>query len=366
MKRRIGTAIVATQSEGHARTDRHMLKQAGASQVIAIERGAAVLERLGEEPVGLVLCDFKLADMSGVELVSSLRGEPRFSRIPVIMAAGASSETDILSAIGAGCHGYVVRPYSIETLSRQIGLALSNAREPSASALMLAKARAMRSALPVETEEIARVQETVSAVSAASPAEDALEIGLTLLVSGRFDAAISAFHRAIRLNAMYGEAHEGLARAWLGKGRKDKYLECMRRAAECYAGQDRFIAVRSLLAEVVKEGGDIGNPYYDLGKRLWQREEYGDAVRAWQKAFKLTPGNPAVARCLARAFCIMGKDDQAESVLATARELTPDIGEMRDLVRALRAEEQETENIPGWLRSLMLPMRRAMARILAA
>ncbi len=366
MKRRIGTAIIATQSEGHARTDRLMLKQAGASHIIAFERGGSVLERLEEESAGLILCDVRLSDMPGVELVARLRDEPRFSRIPVIMAAGSASEADILSAIGAGCHGYVVRPYSIETLTRQIGLALANAREPSASALMLAKARAMRSAIEVETAEIEEAQDTVGVIASIDPAEEALEMGLGLLVAGRFDAAIAAFHRAIRLNAVYGEAFEGLARAWLGKGRRDKYFECMKRAAECYAEQDRFIAVRALLAEAVKEGGSIGNPYYELGKRLWQGEEHREALFAWQKAFKLTPGDPAVARCLARAFCIMGKDDRAETVLAAAREHIPDIGEMRDLVRSLRAEEPEIDRMPAWLRTLMLPVRRAMARIVAA
>ncbi len=365
MKRRIGTALVATQNEGHARTDRLMLKQAGAGQVMAFERGEKLLAHLEEEPAGLVLCDLRLADMAGVELVARLRDEHRFSRIPVIMAAPAASEADILSAIGAGCHGYVVRPYSIETLARQIGHAMLNAREPSAAALMLAKARAMRSALPAEPEEIEEAQETVAAVAAADPAGEALEMGLGLLVAGRFDAAIAAFHRAIRLDAMYGEAHEGLARAWLGKGRRDKYFECMRRAAQCFAEQDRFMSVRALLAEVVKEGGRMTNPYYELGKRLWEREEHHEALLAWRKAFKLTPGDAAVARCLARAFCIMGRDDRAEAVLAAAREHVPGIGEMRDLVRSLRADEPEAA-LPGWLRSLVQPVRRVVARFSAA
>ena len=38
--------------------------------------------------------------------------------------------------------------------------------------------------------------------------------------------------------------------------------------------------------------GSIGNPYYELGKRLWQGEEHREALFAWQKAFKLTPGDP--------------------------------------------------------------------------
>lgn len=366
MKRRIGTALVGSQSEGHARTDRHMLKLAGASQVVSFERGEALLAHLEQEHAGLVLCDMRLDDMHGVELVARLRDDPHLSRTPIIMAASASSEADILSAIGAGCHGYVVRPYSIETLARQIGLALSNAREPSAAALMLAKARAMRNALPAEPEEIEDAQGVVTAVSAASPAREALELGLGLLVAGRFDAAIAGFHRALRLNSMYGEAHEGLARAWLGKGRKDKYVACMRRAAECFAEQDRFLAVRSLVVEVAREGGDIGNPYFELGKRLWQREDHRDALLAWQRAFALTPADPAVARCLARALCIMGRDDSAEAVLARAREHTPDIGEMRDLIRWLRGEEPETSGLPAWLRSIVQPVRRAVARFVAA
>ncbi|EPR44558.1 response regulator receiver protein [Desulfovibrio sp. X2] len=375
MARRIGTVLIGTGHEGHGRTDRHMAARAGATQVVSLDSGEAVLAHLAKHGADLVLCDSRLADMSGVELVRLLRSDPRFAGVPVVMAARESSRLDILDAIGAGCHGYVVRPYSQEALARQMRLAVRNARTPDVSAMLLARARAMRSAAAASRRAVREGAEgalvpldagaAARAATPASLARAALESGMGHLVAGRYNSAIAAFHKALGINAASAEAYEGLGRAWLGKGRRDKYTEYMDKAARCLAEQDRFLDVRSLLSEVLKQGGRIANPYYELGKLLWEREDQPEAVLAWRKAARLTPDSRPVVTCLARAYCILGQEDRAEAVLAEAKNFIPDVGDVAELTCSLPATVPPPAvvevNLHSWLRLVVEPVKRVMA-----
>lgn len=364
MARRMGTVVIASANDGHARTDKTMAKQAGAALTVCFERGDEALAYLEAQEANLLICDERLADMDGLTLLERVRLAPRLQQLPVLMAATARDERAILSAIAAGCHGYVVRPYSLAALERQMRQARRNTTLPGATAVMLAKARALKNAF-ASLPEIEEADEATSRTHAVSPARGAVERGMGLLLKGRFPAAISAFHQALNLNAAYAEAHEGLARAYKGIGDLGKYFKHMRKAVHCLAEQDRFFEVRVLFAELRAAGAETDNPFYALGKRLWLNEDYAEALLAWRKALKLTPESAAVAHCLARAYCIVGQDERAREVLDTAREHNAEVAELETLLASLHSRKN-SEAATGWLETMLSPVKRAMRRLTTA
>lgn len=67
-------------------------------------------------PIDLVLLDINMPGESGFQLLDLIRGEPRLSRVPVVMCTGSSHDIDRHQAMHLGAVGYIVKPPSLEKL----------------------------------------------------------------------------------------------------------------------------------------------------------------------------------------------------------------------------------------------------------
>lgn len=360
MNDKLGRVVLASSHEGRQRIDRNMLKSLGAREIVTFERADKALEYIASGTVDLVLADEELADMSGPEFVQALRKAEPSLTLPVVMAAEDASEDFVLDAVASGCSGYIVRPYSLEVLQSQVGRAVKSSAVPGTVAVMLAKARAMRRE-GREAEAARRVRST----SRANPARKHFQQGQSALAEKRFDAAIRAYNRALAVNKAYAEAHEGLARAWQAKGDARRYLAHLKKAALCYAEQDRFIKVRTLFVEIVKSGETFKNPFFELGVALWDRGDYAEAVLAWRRAVKLTPGDDAVVACLAKAHYMLGRKEQGERVLNRALVVNPQSPRLKRLLDEFNGVVPDGPDAPASMRSFFSRCLREIRQTLA-
>jgi len=93
----------------------------GRNLVVATDGKDAInaLEHLAEDSSkipGLVLLDINLPDISGIELLTRLKRDPRFCRIPVIMLTGSNVDDDIQRSYDLGAITYLVKPISRDAL----------------------------------------------------------------------------------------------------------------------------------------------------------------------------------------------------------------------------------------------------------
>lgn len=101
---------------------RYNLEAAG-YQVEAAARGDEAWERLTEEPPDLVLLDWVLPGVSGVELCRRIRGRRETERLPVILLTARGEEADRVRGLSTGADDYIVKPFSVpELLARVAGL----------------------------------------------------------------------------------------------------------------------------------------------------------------------------------------------------------------------------------------------------
>ncbi len=77
-------------------------------------------EILLEKPPELVLLDWMLPDMSGIELLQRIRREPALERVPVIMLTARSEESDRVRGLETGADDYIVKPFSPRELCARI------------------------------------------------------------------------------------------------------------------------------------------------------------------------------------------------------------------------------------------------------
>lgn len=97
-----------------------LLKQLGASDVYEARNGMEALELLGQGGIDLVVTDWHMPEMDGLELVENMRTHPETARIPVLMVTAESKKEQMTRAAYAGVNGYLVKPFSADALQGKI------------------------------------------------------------------------------------------------------------------------------------------------------------------------------------------------------------------------------------------------------
>jgi two-component system chemotaxis response regulator CheY len=99
---------------------RNLLQQLGFENVDDAGDGASALAKLGEKSYGLVISDWMMEPMSGIDLLRQMRADPRLQRLPFIMITAENRKDRVALAAQAGADGYLVKPFNAEALSDRI------------------------------------------------------------------------------------------------------------------------------------------------------------------------------------------------------------------------------------------------------
>lgn len=72
----------------------------------------------------IVLCDFKMPDMTGLEFLKELRANPEFKKLPFIMVTTVQEKSMIVESIRAGVNNYIIKPLHKDILREKMGKVL--------------------------------------------------------------------------------------------------------------------------------------------------------------------------------------------------------------------------------------------------
>jgi len=99
---------------------RNILKQIGFEDISEAEDGNAALRVIKNEKVGLVVTDWNMPNMSGLDLLREIRQDPQTSDLPVLMVTAEGLKENVMEAVKAGVSNYVVKPFTAEVLQEKI------------------------------------------------------------------------------------------------------------------------------------------------------------------------------------------------------------------------------------------------------
>ena len=94
--------------------------QLGFNNTYEEDDGFSALIRLKSALFDLVVVDWKMSKMSGMELLKQIRTEPNLKHIPVLMVSDDDLQENIVAATKAGLNAYIIRPFEVKTFAEKL------------------------------------------------------------------------------------------------------------------------------------------------------------------------------------------------------------------------------------------------------
>jgi two-component system chemotaxis response regulator CheY len=105
---------------------RNLLKQLGFNNVDEAIDGSSALTKLRDKEFGLVISDWNMEPMSGLQLLKEVRADVKLKEIPFIMITAESKSENVIAAKEAGVSNYIVKPFNAATLKGKLTTVLGN------------------------------------------------------------------------------------------------------------------------------------------------------------------------------------------------------------------------------------------------
>ncbi|MEO3429448.1 response regulator [Pelagibius sp. CAU 1746] len=105
---------------------RNLLKQLGFNNVDEATDGSAALQKLRDKEYHLVISDWNMEPMSGMQLLTEVRADTKLKDLPFIMITAESKTENVIAAKEAGVSNYIVKPFNAATLKTKLAAVLGN------------------------------------------------------------------------------------------------------------------------------------------------------------------------------------------------------------------------------------------------
>ena len=99
---------------------RNLLKQIGFDNVEEATDGTEALQKLREKKFSLIISDWNMEPMTGIELLREVRQDDNLKKTPFIMVTAESKTENVVIAKEAGVSNYIVKPFNAATLKSKL------------------------------------------------------------------------------------------------------------------------------------------------------------------------------------------------------------------------------------------------------
>lgn len=125
MKDQTNAVLLVDDQKTMVRIMRTLLGQIGFNDVDEAQGGAEALTMMRARKHRLVISDWNMSPMTGLQLLKEIRADPELVNTPFIVVTAEARIDHVVAAKKAGCDGYIVKPFTVQTLGAKIDAVLS-------------------------------------------------------------------------------------------------------------------------------------------------------------------------------------------------------------------------------------------------
>lgn len=118
--------LVVDDYKSMVRIVRGLLNQLGFHNVDEALDGPSALALIKSKSYGLVLSDWNMQPMSGLELLKAVRAEDRTRALPFVMVTAEAKAENVVAARQAGVNNYVIKPFTLAVLKQKLSTVLGD------------------------------------------------------------------------------------------------------------------------------------------------------------------------------------------------------------------------------------------------
>ncbi len=103
---------------------RMLTKRFGLKNIMEAEDGINAWEILNEEKIDLIICDWNMPNMTGIDLLRKIRADKRLANLPFVMVTAEGKKENVIEATREGVTGFIVKPFTAKDLGKKLNLIL--------------------------------------------------------------------------------------------------------------------------------------------------------------------------------------------------------------------------------------------------
>lgn len=119
------TVLVVDDFSTMRRIVRNILRESGFKNIMEAENGAAAVTVLKNHDVDLIISDWNMPEMTGLELLKWVRGNARTKDLLFLMVTAEAQKENIVEAVKAKVSNYIIKPFTAATLQEKLQRMLS-------------------------------------------------------------------------------------------------------------------------------------------------------------------------------------------------------------------------------------------------
>jgi len=99
---------------------KNLLRDLGFTNTAEADDGTTALPMLQSGSFELLVTDWNMPGMQGIDLLKAVRADPKLAHLPVLMVTAEQKKEQIIEAAKAGVNGYIVKPFTAQTLKEKL------------------------------------------------------------------------------------------------------------------------------------------------------------------------------------------------------------------------------------------------------
>jgi len=98
----------------------NLLRQLGFTNMNEADDGTTAWDKLHSETFDLIISDWNMPKMTGIDLLRKIRADGKYSQLPFIMVTAEGKRENVIAAVQAGVSNYIVKPFNAATLKEKL------------------------------------------------------------------------------------------------------------------------------------------------------------------------------------------------------------------------------------------------------
>lgn len=311
-----------------------ILTDLGFARFEQVNDGVEAFRLLKRRPVDCIISALDMPQMNGISLLKVVSADERLFEIPFFIIAASINKEIVLEAGKCGVTAILLEPLDEIVFEKRINEVLI-AGEEDAKTIKVEDMFIQSEKLIQEGNYEDALEICKNILKEYEDAEVYYNIGYIKSSQGKYDEAIIAFRKAVKINKLHAKAYKMMGEVYIKKGDTQEAERCLEKAGEIFLERNMDKEAEGAFKEVLKLNPNTVNIYNSLGIVYRRRNNFKEAIHQYQLALKVDPKDENIYFNLGRAFLEDKQILEAKKSFEKALLLNPDLTAAQQMLKAI-------------------------------